>query len=105
MFWNDLKQEAVALELTRPAYYGLRYTRRMFNTPIPKEVLGAAADWAPSAAVRVMMDLLVERALQGRGATGADASAFALYVRSHWLRMPPLLLVRHLTRKALRSRS
>jgi hypothetical protein len=25
-----------------------------------------------------------------------------LYVRSHWLRMPPLLLIQHLTRKALR---
>jgi len=27
---------------------------------------------------------------------------WALYVRSHWLRMPPLLLMQHLTRKVLR---
>ena len=29
-------------------------------------------------------------------------AVFALYVRAHWLRMPPVMLVRHLTVKALR---
>jgi hypothetical protein len=31
---------------------------------------------------------------------GAGAASFALYVRSHWLRMPPHLLLPHLARKA-----
>jgi hypothetical protein len=50
------------------------------------------------------MDVLVERTLQGRRAVGSDASALALYIRSHWLRMPPLMVARHLLRKRLRSR-
>ena len=34
--------------------------------------------------------------------TWTPAALFALYVRAHWLRMPPLLLARHLTIKALK---
>ena len=102
-FWTDLMQEATTLQLTRPAYYALRYTKRLLNTPIPGDVLEAVAGWAPPVPVRLTMDALVETTLHGRGALGADVSALALYIRSHWLRMPPLLLARHLTRKALRS--
>ena len=32
----------------------------------------------------------------------AGLARWLLYVRSHWLRMPPLLLARHLLRKSLR---
>jgi hypothetical protein len=47
------------------------------------------------------MDRLVARTLTS-GADGGKWAASALYVRSHWLRMPPALLVRHLLRKAAR---
>jgi hypothetical protein len=48
------------------------------------------------------MDRFVERALPGRFSRGSSIAVFALYVRSHWLRMPPFLLARHLARKGIR---
>jgi hypothetical protein len=51
------------------------------------------------------MDAIWTRALGAshtKAAGAAHAAALqALYLRGHWLRMPPLLLARHLTVKAL----
>jgi hypothetical protein len=101
-FWRDLVREAEALELTRPAYYTLRYAHRLLGTPVPMEAHSAVDRWKPVAPVTRLMDALVERTLLASGVS--SAAAFALYVRSHWLRMPPLLLARHLLRNGLRRR-
>jgi hypothetical protein len=100
-FWSDLIDESRRLQLTRPTYYALRYADRLLGTPIPGVVESAIGPWAPRRPVRTLMDVLVERTLRG-DVVGSDASALALYIRSHWLRMPPLLLGRHLLRKAWR---
>jgi hypothetical protein len=102
-FWRELKEEARELDLTRPAYYALRYARRLLATPVPADVLGEVSAWAPPAAVRLFMDALVQRALPHPSHRPSSAAAFALYVRSHWLRMPPRLLIRHLARKGLQT--
>ena len=50
-------------------------------------------------------DALFRARLLARNGWGQERSKllrFAFYVRSHWLRMPPLMLVRHLWIKALR---
>jgi hypothetical protein len=104
-FWPDLVQEARALDLTRPAYYALRYSRRLLDTPIPPEHLAEVSKWAPSAPVRLLMDALVERTLTAGASVTLSATATALYVRSHWLRMPPFMLARHLLRQSLRRRT
>jgi hypothetical protein len=104
-FWRDLVQEAVALDLTRPAYYALRYAQRWFDTPVPADVAVETAAWAPPAAVRRLMDALVQRTIPEGFRDTSQAAVLALYVRSHWLRMPPLQVVRHLTRKSLRARA
>jgi hypothetical protein len=60
---------------------------------------------APKPLLRALMDAIWHRALGGshqRQQAWADAAALqALYLRGHWLRMPPVLLARHLTIKAL----
>jgi hypothetical protein len=66
------------------------------------EAHSAVDRWKPVAPVTRLMDALVERTLLASGVS--SAAAFALYVRSHWLRMPPLLLARHLLRNGLRRR-
>lgn len=99
-FWPSLLTEARALGLTRPAYYAVHHTRRMLDTPVPPEVLREMHAWAPPAPVAWLMTAFIERAVQGQDRPSASVSAFALYVRSHWLKMPPLLLTRHLFRKA-----
>lgn len=98
-FWSDLCAEARALGLTRPAYYALRYTSRWFKTPVPDAVIAEAARWAPPSPVVGLMDALVTRAISGDSVRGSSSAAFALYVRSHWLRMPPHRVARHLLRK------
>lgn len=100
-FWPDFVSEAAALGLTRPAWYAVRYARRLLDTPVPAPVSADIARWAPPAPVVRLMDALVERALPGTGG-GDRAAAFALYVRSHWLKMPPLMLARHLMHQAFR---
>jgi hypothetical protein len=56
--------------------------------------------------MRLLMDSIWHRALRcphpSAALAGSAAARFALYVRGHWLRMPPGMLARHLTIKALR---
>ena len=101
-FWERLVEETPAMDLARPLYYALRYTQRWFGTPLPDAVTAAMRTWAPPAPVRGLMDVLVDGAMMGTAGRSASASVFALYVRSHWLKMPPSLVVRHLVRKSLR---
>ena len=102
LFWDDLLSEARALNLTRPAYYALHYARRWFSTPVPDAVLREIRRWAPPAPIDRLMSALVERSIATAAGKGSSLGVFALYVRSHWLRMPPLQVFRHLTRKAFR---
>jgi hypothetical protein len=54
--------------------------------------------------LRSTMDALVQRSIAGDTGLTSSASVFALYIRSHWLRMPPLRLVQHLARKSFRRK-
>lgn len=103
-FWQQLVPRAVTLGLTRPLYYALRYTTLMLDTPVPQHVLEAAKIGKPPALVAGLMDFCYLRALRpihtSTSSLGNWAARFALYVRSHWIRMPFLLLAYHLGRKA-----
>lgn len=106
VFWQTLVPRAEALDLTGPLFYALHFTSRFLHTPVPQDVMQAAraqgARWPGSA----LMNALVGRAMRpdrpGTHPGGATVSRWLLYVRSHWLRMPPVMLTSHLTRKALR---
>ncbi len=101
-FWGALVPRARALGLARPLFHALRYTTRWLGTPVPGDVMQAAAADAP--AFQALLDACYDRALMpdhpscNQAFTGS--ARLALYVRSHWLRMPMGLLVRHLGRKA-----
>lgn len=102
-FWQQLLPRAGELQLSRPLYYALCYTRCVLNTPIPEDVLKLGHQLRPPWLVlkimdRLMADVLRPRPLSGEG-FAAGLSAGLLYARSHWLRMPPWLLARHLLRK------
>src|SRR5574341_1584298 len=47
-FWEALVERAQELDLTRPLYYGLRYTNLLLQTAVPAEVLERAGQFAPS---------------------------------------------------------
>ncbi|MEO5376465.1 MAG: nucleotidyltransferase family protein [Magnetococcus sp. DMHC-6] len=104
-FWERLLPRAKELNLLRPLFYALRYCQRLLGTPIPshihKEIQKQAA---PSRLICALMDRLVPLALlpihPDRSNPTAHIAAWVLFIRSHWLRMPPALLIRHLMRKS-----
>jgi hypothetical protein len=106
-FWDELPARARALQLERPLFYALRYCGRLLDTPVPAKVLAAAAPGRPAAPLLALMDWLFDRALLPEHASCADRftsiARFLLYIRGNWLRMPPLLLARHLFHKAFIS--
>lgn len=106
-FWDALPARARTLELERPLFYALRYCTRLLGTPVPPAVLAAVAPEGPNPPLLWLMDWLFDRALLPLHPSCADAfsglARFALYVRGNWLRMPPLLLARHLFHKAFLS--
>ena len=103
-FWDALPRRARELGWERPLYYGLRFARRFFDSEIPEAALAAAGRGAPPWPVRVLMDGLVPLAmLPGHPDRPSRLAALArrlLHLRAHWLRMPPLMLARHLSYKA-----
>lgn len=102
-FWAQFWPRAVEMDLARPAFYGLRYAHRLLATPIPAWVLQASQAAAPPAPVLAWMDRLVPRALfpphPDRPERRTAFARLLLYVRSHWVKMPPLMLARHLAYK------
>lgn len=106
-FWADLVPRARELQLERPLFYALRYAVWLLGTPVPEGLRLQLAPCAPGPLVLACMDALFQRALlpphascSGAGRTVAE---FLLYLRGNWLRMPPLLLARHLFHKAFLS--
>lgn len=102
-FWDGFWQRAQALDLARPTWYALRYVHTLLDAEVPAAVLARASEAAPPPAVRFLMDRIVPLALfpehPDHPTRRAAVSRLLLYMRSHWLRMPPLLLGRHLAYK------
>jgi hypothetical protein len=92
------------LGLQLPLHHALVHAQRLFGTRAPAAHADAVAALAPAWPQRQLMHHLLATALEPSPAdsrTAAEQLArWALYVRSHWLRMPLRLLVPHLVRKA-----
>ncbi|SFB75420.1 nucleotidyltransferase domain-containing protein [Massilia yuzhufengensis] len=107
-FWDALSLRAHQMDVGRSLFYALRYTARLLGTPVPSPMPGPLAAAGPGAVQLALMDWLFVRVLRPLG-PGCDASFGAvarlvLYLRGNWLRMPPLMLARHLLHKALLSK-
>lgn len=104
-FWETLAARAAAHELQRPLYYALRFGKDLLDLAVPDNVERAIAAAAPVGPIAGLMDRLIPRVLlpdHPDSPSGIRARAVSLlYLRSHWLRMPPWLLAAHLTRKAV----
>jgi HprK-related kinase A len=106
-FAEQLAGRADELKLTRPLYYALQLTADLMATPLSLTMLEANLVPGPSGIVRGLMGHMLNRAVlpdpPGPTPFATRASRLALYIRAHWQRMPPGLLVRHLFRKATRN--
>jgi hypothetical protein len=94
-FWPTLAARAELHQLRSHVARALRLSRRLYATPVDPALAGRSR----------LSDRLFEARLLARNGWGQEKRKplrFAFYVRSHWLRMPPLMLARHLWVKATR---
>lgn len=105
-FWPRFMNRAEELNLVRPVFYCLRYCRHFLDTKIPDEIMTRAGRAAPVFIILKLMDLMVFRAMvpygKGRSKLTDYLATNGLYIRSHWLRMPPMMLFQHLIKKFFR---
>ena len=92
-FWPSLAARARRHQLVRPVARALRLSARLYDTPVDRAVAGRDR----------LSDRLFAARLLARNGWGQPVRPLlrlAFYIRSHWLRMPPLMLARHLWIKA-----
>ena len=92
-FWTRLAERAGRHQLEREVARALRLARRLYGTPVDPALAGRGR----------AADALYARRLLARDGWGRATRRplrLAFYIRSHWLRMPPLMLARHLWTKA-----
>ena len=105
-FWEQLVQHAQRHGLCRTLHYALRYSEHVLGTRVPTSAKGALANHAPGAVLARWMDwLFLSLFMPGpieKSSVRERVARWALLVRSHWLKMSPLLLAYHLGTKMLR---
>jgi hypothetical protein len=92
-FWTGLAARAEHHQMREPVALALRLTHCLYETPVDIEVAGRPRP----------TDALFVRRLLARNGWGQETrklTRLVFYIRSHWLRMPPLMLARHLWIKA-----
>lgn len=93
LFWKALGERAMLHQMLGPTALALRLARSVFTTPVDVDLAGDER----------IGDLLFVRRLLARDGWGRPTrplSRIGFYVRSHWMRMPPSMLARHLWTKA-----
>jgi len=103
-FWGRLLASGAGNDLAGPLLLGLRLAQAVFESAVPAEVLAALDAEAAPRWRRPWLLATYARALRpptDEEAGAAEAAArLAIFVRSHALRMPMPLLLRHLSIKA-----
>ncbi len=106
-FWENLLTRSVQLKLQRPLYYALYFCRSFFQLDVPVYIWRSVCEYAPRIPFRFFILSVMNQTLIPNNpdypSLNTKISSFFMYTRSHWLRMPLLLLIKHLL-KQIRSR-
>ena len=107
-FWPSLFARATEIGLGEPLFHALHHVGRLFGTRAPPDLTGAHESIRPAWANRTAMAALLGLALRpdhpSCDVRFSKAARLLLYVRSHYLRMPPQLVIPHILRKAYMQR-
>lgn len=105
-FEQQLLRRAEQLGCGRALFYAVLTSQRLAGLQPSTTFLTGLQRHAPSTPVRRLMGWLIDRLLAPRrpNATSADVAERLLFLRSHWIRMPPGMLLRHLTHKLFKGR-
>lgn len=103
-FWPRLVANAAGNDLAGPLLLGLRLARAVFDSPVPDPALATLDAAAAPRWRRGWLPAVYGQALRpptrGDAGTPAAAARGVIYIRSHALRMPLPMLLRHLSIKA-----
>jgi len=91
-FWQALRARADRHQLAKTVARALRLAETLYETPLSGDVADR----------RRVGDALYVRRLLSRDGWGRETRKIlrlAFYIRSHWLRMPPVMLAKHLWTK------
>ncbi len=102
-FWDELVSRAEQLQLTLPLYYALACCNSMLHTPIPNETMRSLRRSVGPGPIKWLTRRIACRVLTPNHPDRRPPILvpWLLYLRSHWLRMPPGLLTRHLFKKTI----
>ena len=105
-FWPELTERANVLGLAWPLHLALRYTKAILNTEVPQYAYDSIAKSATQGNMSLqLLDSVYLRAFQPDhpdcNNLQTQIARAAIYLRSHYLRMPPGLLLIHLGRKSV----
>ena len=90
-FWSALRFRAGVHDLCAPVERAARLAHALYGTDVPE------AQRRLTLSDRLFLACLTAR--DGFGRDGRKGVRFAFYLRSHWMRMPPVMLARHLWTK------
>lgn len=103
-FWDSLAARAEELGLARVLHYTLQTLERLLDHEAPSQTLERLRPHAPPRWLASPMEWLFATAFQPTTLSEhrfpSETAQFALFIRSHYLKMPLPLLVRHLAHKA-----
>jgi Uncharacterised nucleotidyltransferase len=91
-YWKKLHERSAHHSLTRHLSRALRLARHLYETPVDDYLA-----WQGRRGDVLYLGRLLAR--NGWGQENRKLLRFGFYLRSHWLRMPPLMLARHLWTK------
>ncbi|MDR4516421.1 MAG: nucleotidyltransferase family protein [Nitrosomonas sp.] len=105
-FWLQLTDRANQLKLGRILFYGFHFSRHIFKTPIPEDII-ARLHSKPGKLKLWSMHRLVPLALfpqhPDKPKKSESLARALLYLRSHMIRMPLYILLPHLAYKTARN--
>ena len=96
-FYLTLAEDAAHHQLTSPMFRAVRLSRQLYGTEVASYSVPARFDFEQVWSDRIFIHRLTAR--DGWGRPTRKVTRLAFYIRSHWLRMPPLMLARHLWTK------
>lgn len=103
-FWENLLTRSKQLGFQRPLYYALYFCQSLFNLKVQPYIWKDISHFAPHLPFRIIILWLMQLTLipehPEKIPTTAKIAQNIMYIRSHWLRMPFFLLLKHLTRQA-----
>lgn len=99
-FWGRLVHHTMNHDLAGPVALGLRLASLFFATPMPASIAAELAIERHGKWLAPIYDRALHLTPDHTTTIACELAKLALYVRSHALRMPPGMLVRHLARKA-----